>query len=88
MKQKKGLKCEIFLDIAAQSHFKGSGVYPVDGGTSAASPVAAGAVAALRERFSNSVLSPAALKGTIQRTAIDIDNNGWDYDIGQKKRRT
>jgi subtilisin family serine protease len=69
-------------DIAAYSHFKGSRVYPADGGTSAASPVAAGAAAALRERFANSVLSPAALKGTIQRTSIDIDNNGWDYDIG------
>jgi len=69
-------------DIAAYSHFKGSGVYPVDGGTSAASPVAAGVVAALREKFSNSVISPARLKGTIQRTAIDVNNNGWDYDLG------
>jgi subtilisin family serine protease len=69
-------------DIAAYSHFKGSGVYPADGGTSAASPVAAGVVAALREKFSNSVVSPARLKGTIQRTAIDVNNNGWDYDLG------
>ena len=69
-------------DIAAYSHFKGSGVYPADGGTSAASPVAAGVIAALREKFSNSAVSPARLKGTIQRTAIDENNNGWDYDLG------
>src|SRR3989449_5849847 len=38
-------------DLAGFSHFKGSGIYPVDGGTSAASPVAAGVAAAPRPGF-------------------------------------
>lgn len=69
-------------DLAAFSHFEGSGEYPADGGTSAACPVAAGVAAALREKFSNSVLTPAMLKGALQRSAIDINGNGWDYDMG------
>jgi subtilisin family serine protease len=69
-------------DIAAFSHFKGSGVWPVDGGTSAASPVAAGVAAALRQRFSASVLTPAQLKGALERSARDLDHRGWDYDLG------
>ena len=69
-------------DIAAFSHFRGSGVYPVDGGTSAASPVAAGVVAALRQRYSPEKLSPAGLKGLLQRTCRDIQGDGWDFDLG------
>src|SRR3989441_407888 len=38
-------------DLAGLSHFAGSGIYPADGGTSTASPVAAGVAAALRQRF-------------------------------------
>src|SRR5204863_212120 len=56
-------------DLAAFSHFKGSGIYPADGGTSAASPVAAGVAAALRQRFAIDRLAPAQLKGLLQRTA-------------------
>jgi len=69
-------------DLAAYSHFKGSGVYPADGGTSAACPVAAGAIAAIRERISNSQVSPDALKAILQRTATDINKSGYDYDLG------
>jgi len=69
-------------DLAAFSHFKGSGVYPVDTGTSAASPVAAGAAAALRQRVSAARLRPAQLKGLLQRTARDLEGNGWDFDLG------
>jgi subtilisin family serine protease len=69
-------------DIAAFSHFKGSGVWAVDGGTSAASPVAGGVAAALRQRFSASVLTPAQLKGALERSARDLDHRGWDYDLG------
>lgn len=69
-------------DLAAFSHFKGSGVYPFDTGTSAASPVAAGVAAALRQRISSARLKPAQLKGLLQRTARDLEGNGWDFDLG------
>ncbi|MGA8030220.1 MAG: S8 family serine peptidase [Bryobacteraceae bacterium] len=66
-------------DVAAYSHFAGSGVYKADGGTSAACPVAAGVVAALRQAAPN--LSPAELKGIIQKGA-DLLGLAWDYDTG------
>ncbi len=69
-------------DLAAFSHFKGSGVFAADTGTSTASPVAAGVAAALRQRFPAGKLSPAQLKGLLQRTARDLEGNGWDYDLG------
>src|SRR5207253_964325 len=54
-------------DLEGFSHFKGSGVYPADGGTSAASPVAAGVAAALRQGFARDRLAPAPLEGPLQR---------------------
>lgn len=69
-------------DLAGYSHFKGSGVYPADGGTSAACPVAAGVAAALRQKVSAKKLNPAQLKGLLQRTARDLEGDGWDYDLG------
>ncbi len=69
-------------DLAGFSHFKGSGVYPLDGGTSAASPVAAGVAAALRQRFATDRLAPAQIKGLLQRTARDLGGDGWDYNLG------
>src|SRR6266576_4938992 len=69
-------------DLAGFSHFKGSGIYPADGGTSAASPVAAGVAAALRQRVGTDRLAPAQLKGLLQRSARDLGGDGWDYDLG------
>ncbi|MGH7548121.1 MAG: S8 family peptidase [Gemmatimonadales bacterium] len=69
-------------DVAGFSHFAGSGIYPADGGTSAASPIAAGVAAALRQRFATDRLAPAQLKGLLQRTARDLHGVGWDYDLG------
>lgn len=69
-------------DLAAYSHFAGSGVYPADSGTSAACPVAAGVAAALRQKFFPSKVPPAQLKGVLQRTAVDLEGDGWDYDLG------
>jgi subtilisin family serine protease len=66
-------------DIAAYSHFKGSGVYAADGGTSAASPVAAGLVAALRQKLPQ--ISPGAMKSLLQRTATP-SGGAWTYDLG------
>lgn len=69
-------------DVAAYSHFTGSGVYATDTGTSAASPVAAGVVAALRQKVSAQKRPPASMKGLLQRTATDLEGDGWDYDLG------
>ena len=69
-------------EMAGYSHFSGSGVYPADGGTSAASPVAAGVAAALRQKFSEKRLLPKQLKGVLQRTSIDLEGDGWDCDLG------
>src|SRR5439155_475545 len=56
-------------DLAGFSHFVGSRIYPADAGTSAASPVAAGVAAALRQRLATDRLAPAQMKGLLQRTA-------------------
>jgi subtilisin family serine protease len=70
-------------DLAASSHFRGSSVFPADSGTSAASPVAAGVAAALRQRLNDPAkFKPAQLKGLLQRTADDLERDGWDHDLG------
>jgi subtilisin family serine protease len=73
-------------DIAAYTHFAGSGVYAADGGTSAACPVAAGVVAAFRSRFhynpANPVTSPAAVRSLVSRLAEDRGSVGFDFDYG------
>ncbi len=69
-------------DISAYTHFKGSEVYDADSGTSAACPVAAGLVAAVRSVFPSNQLSPAQLRNLVRRTARDLGNIGFDYDHG------
>lgn len=69
-------------DICAYTHFVGSGVYEADGGTSAACPVAAGVVAAIRSRYSQSELSPSQLRNLLRRSANDLGTQGFDFDHG------
>jgi len=73
-------------DIAAFTHFSGSGVYAADGGTSAACPVAAGVVAAFRSKFhfsaANPRSTPTAIRSLVQRTAEDRGSIGFDFDFG------
>jgi subtilisin family serine protease len=78
-------------DVCTYTHFLGSrvnaGVPPnsakaADTGTSAACPVAAGVVAAIRERYPSSVLSPQGLRDVITKTARDLGVAGFDYDYG------
>ena len=69
-------------DLAGYSHFAGSGVFPADSGTSAACPVVAGVVAALRERLAPNQITPPQLKALLQRTARDLGGVGFDYDYG------
>lgn len=72
-------------DLSAYTHFLGSEAFgsgSADGGTSAACPVAAGVVAAIRTKHSPSSLSPAQLRALIQRTAEDRGGVGFDHDFG------
>lgn len=69
-------------DIAAYTHFVGSLVYPEDGGTSAACPVAAGVVAAIRSKYPTSKLTPLQLRTLILKTAEDRGGTGFDLDHG------
>ena len=57
-------------DVAGYTHFAGSEVYPADGGTSAATPVVAGVVAAMRTRFPlSATVTPAVIRSVIRATA-------------------
>jgi subtilisin family serine protease len=71
-------------DLAAYTHFKGSEVYAPDpdGGTSAACPVLAGVVAAVRTKYSATRLSPLGLRSLLFKTAKDLGGSGFDYDHG------
>jgi subtilisin family serine protease len=69
-------------DLSAYTHFKGSDVYSADGGTSAACPVAAGVIAAIRSKYSQSNLTPAQLRNLLRRSAEDLGSVGFDYDCG------
>jgi len=70
-------------DVCGFTHFAGSGVYPADGGTSAATPVVAGLVAAFRSRFpSGPDRTPAALRELVRRTAEKSGPNGFDNEYG------
>ncbi|MEV6861963.1 S8 family serine peptidase [Streptosporangium subroseum] len=72
-------------DICSYTHFSGSKAFgdgEPDSGTSAACPVAAGLVAAIRTRWPSSRLSPAQLRTLLRRTADDRSDVGFDYDYG------
>jgi subtilisin family serine protease len=72
-------------DFATYTHFLGSEVFGVgepDSGTSAACPVAAGVVAAVRSKFSSTTLSPLQLRSLIAKTATDAGSPGFDFDFG------
>jgi subtilisin family serine protease len=69
-------------DLCGYTHFDGSKVYPADGGTSAACPVLAGFVAAVRSRHPSTKLPPAQLRTLLYKTAVDLGGTGFDYDYG------
>ena len=73
-------------DLSSYTHFKGSGVYAADGGTSAATPVATGVVAALRSKLpydaSLPQTSPAAIRNMLIKTAEDRGLLGYDFEYG------
>jgi subtilisin family serine protease len=72
-------------DITAYTHFKGSeafGTNSPDSGTSAACPVAAGCVAALRTSANPTNTPPPNLFAQLRLTARQIQGTGWNRDYG------
>lgn len=70
-------------DISGYTAFTGSKVYPGgDGGTSAACPVVAGVVAAMRSKYSSARISPAQLRALVEKTAEDLGGTGYDRNYG------
>lgn len=73
-------------DISGYTHFRGSGVYTADGGTSAATPVVAGVVAAVRSKrpydSTNPATHPAAIRSLMTSTAEDLGTAGYDFQHG------
>ena len=73
-------------DLAGYTHFKGSGVYSADAGTSAATPVVAGVVAALRTKLphdpSRPETSPAAVRDILIKSAKEAGGIGYDFEYG------
>jgi len=73
-------------DFATYTHFAGSGVYSADGGTSAASPVASGVIAAVRTGLpfsaSNPATSPAALRMLAINSTTPVGAPGFNFDLG------
>ncbi|MFC9132607.1 S8 family serine peptidase [Streptomyces sp. NPDC057099] len=72
-------------DICAYTHFDGShafGPQKPDSGTSAACPVAAGVVAAIRSQWPVGSLSPSQMRTLLRRTADDRGAAGFDYNHG------
>jgi subtilisin family serine protease len=68
-------------DVASYTHFAGSGVYQSDGGTSAATPVAAGVVAAIRRLYPSHILPPYRLRQIVRETA-EPQSSGFNYEYG------
>jgi subtilisin family serine protease len=69
-------------DVAGFSHFAGAGVFAVHSGTSAACPVVAGVVAALRSKPSARSLAPGQVKAVLMKSARDVGAPGWDPQSG------
>jgi Subtilase family len=73
-------------DLCGYTHFQGSGVYAADGGTSAATPVVAGVVAAVRTKRpyspGNPFVSPSAVRNLLRLSAEDLGTAGFDFDHG------
>lgn len=73
-------------DISGYTHFRGSGVYAADGGTSAATPVVSGVVAAVRTKRPFDPASPstrpAAIRSLLTSTAEDLGGAGYDLEHG------
>lgn len=71
-------------DLVGYTHFRGSEAFgnAPDSGTSAACPVVAGLVAAVRTRVPLTARPPAAIRELLIATTDDLGNQGFDYIHG------
>jgi hypothetical protein len=72
-------------DVSSYTHFLGSeaeGQGEPDSGTSAACPVMAGVVAALRTKFPASAVTPEQFRAVVAKTSVNLGPPGYDYDYG------
>src|SRR5204862_3666143 len=72
-------------DVSSYTHFFGSeaeGDGEPDSGTSAACPVMAGVVGAMRTKFTAGAIPPAQLRAVIAKTSANLGLPGYDYDYG------
>lgn len=69
-------------DIAGFSHFSGSQVFPIDAGTSAACPVVAGVIAALRSSPNGRNILPQQMKDRLIQNANSTHGAGWSPQFG------
>lgn len=69
-------------DISGFTHFSGSGVTSVDAGTSAACPVVAGVVAALRSTPTGRTLTTDQMKSLLISNTRSMHGSGWSGDFG------
>jgi subtilisin family serine protease len=73
-------------DLSGYTHFRGSGVYPADGGTSAATPVVTGVVAAVRSlrpyNPADAASFPAQIRNLMRSTCEDLGASGYDFEHG------
>ena len=75
--------CHDKPDICGFSHFDAPGVNPsFHAGTSAACPVVAGVVAALRSKPSARAAAPAAIRAALIAGATPLGGAGWNPDTG------
>lgn len=77
-----GLLEHLKPDIAGFTHFRGSGVFPADSGTSAAAPVVSGLLAAVRTRVPPAGLEPPALRDLVRNTAWRAGPPAFDFNLG------
>ena len=72
-------------DVSSYTHFLGSqaeGPGLPDSGTSAACPVMAGVIAAVRTQHSASTVAPEQLRALVAKTSVNLGLPGYDYDFG------
>jgi hypothetical protein len=70
-------------DISAYSEFRGSGIDTLDGGTSAATPLAAGMAAALRQKIPSGIMKPLEFKKILIQNAFRSEGgDGWNAKTG------
>lgn len=72
-------------DLCSYTHFLGSEAFgegEPDSGTSAACPVVAGVVAAVRSRYTAAQISPVQMRALLKRTTVDLGGLGFDHDHG------